>query len=60
MEKWEETEAGMQVRILLNLWEIEKHLGNRMESEDYYNRAFRDAQQSKDPELISIVNSHHA
>ncbi len=58
LEEWEETEAGMQINILLNLCEIEKHLGNLMESEDYYQRAFQDAQQSKDPELISIVSTY--
>lgn len=58
LEEWEETEAGMQINILLNLCEIEKHLGNLMESEDYYLRAFQDAQQSKDPELISIVSTY--
>ncbi len=58
LEKWEETEAGMRLHILLNLCEIEKHLGNFMESEDYYQRAFQDAQQSKDPELISIVSTY--
>lgn len=58
MEKWEEAEAGMQVRILLNLCEIEKHLGNHMEAKDYYKKAFQDAQQSKDSELISVVRTY--
>ncbi len=58
LDKWEEAEAGMQAHILLNLCEIEKHLGNRMESEDYYQRALQDAQQSGDPELISIVRTY--
>lgn len=58
MEKWEEAEAGMQVRILLNLCEIEKHMGNHMEAKDYYKRAFQDAQQSKDSELISVVSTY--
>lgn len=60
LEEWEEAEAGMQVRILLNLCAIEKHLGNRKESEDYYKRAFQEAQQSKDSELISIVGAYMA
>ena len=60
LEEWEEAEAGMQVRILLNLCAIEKHLGNRKESEDYYKRAFQEAQQSKDSELISIVGTYMA
>lgn len=58
MEKWEETEAGMQVRILLNLCEIEKHMGNNVEAKDYYKRAFQDAQQSEDLELISVVSTY--
>lgn len=58
MEKWEETEAGMQVQILLNLYEIEKHMGNHMEAKDYYKRAFQDAQQSENPELISVVSTY--
>lgn len=58
MEKWEEVEAGMQVRILLNLCEIEKHMGNHMEAKDYYKRAFQDAQQSEDSELISVVSTY--
>ena len=58
LEEWEETEAGMQINILLNLCEIEKHLRNLMESGDIYQRAFQDAQQSKDPELISIVSTY--
>ena len=58
MEKWEETKAGMQVHILLNLCEIEKHMGNSMKSDDYYQRAFQDAQQTEDPELISIVSTY--
>lgn len=58
MEEWEETEAGMQVHILLNLCEIEKLLGNSMESDDYYQRAFQDAQQAENLELISIVSTY--
>lgn len=58
MEKWEEAEAGMQVHILLNLCEIEKHLGNPIEARDYYKRAFQDAQQSEDSELISVVSTY--
>lgn len=58
MEKWEEAEAGMRVHILLNLCEIEKHLGNHMEAKDYYKRAFQDAQQSEDSELISVVSTY--
>ena len=58
MEKWEKNEAGMQVRILLNLYEIEKHMGNHMEAKDYYKRAFQDAQQSENPELISVVSTY--
>ena len=58
LEEWEEAEAGIQVRILLNLCAIEKHLGNRIESENYYKRAFQKAQQSKDSELISVVGAY--
>lgn len=58
LEEWEEAEAEMKVRILLNLCAIEKHLGNRMESEGYYKRAFQEAKQSKDSELISMVGDY--
>lgn len=58
LEEWEETEAGMQVRILLNLCAIENHLGNHVKSEEYYKRAFQEAKQSKDPELISMVGDY--
>ncbi|MDE6750520.1 MAG: tetratricopeptide repeat protein, partial [Lachnospiraceae bacterium] len=58
INEWEETEAGMQVRILLNLCGLENHLGNSTESDAYYQMAVQDAQQSEDPELISIVSTY--
>lgn len=58
MEEWEETAAGMQVHILLNLCGIENHMGNRAGSDAYYQRAVQDAQRSEDPELISIVSAY--
>lgn len=58
MQGWEETEAGMQVQVLLNLCAIENHMGNSTESEKYYQMAVQDAGKSKDPELISLVSTY--
>ena len=58
MDEWEETTAGMQATVLLNLCGIENHLGNSKESEAYYQRAFQDALRSEDPELISVVSTY--
>ena len=58
MDEWEETTAGMQATVLLNLCGIENHLGNSKESEAYYQRAFQDAVRSEDPELISVVSTY--
>lgn len=58
MQEWEEVEAGMKVRILLNLCGIENHMGNSTESDAYYQMAVQDAQKSEDDELISIVSTY--
>ena len=50
---WRKTLPENSVRFM----EIEKHLGNHMDAKDYYKRAFQDAQQSEDSELISIVST---
>lgn len=58
LQDWEETEAGMKVRIFLNLCEIENHMGNSIESDAYYQMAVRNAQKSENAELISIVSTY--